>query len=66
MKEKILIVGGTGFFGYHLSKFFRNYYQVTSLSKNKPLKKRKLSKIKYTYADISKKKQLLFLKKKKF
>ena len=67
MKKKILIIGGTGFFGYHLSKFFKKKkYLVTSLSKNSPLKKRRLRKIKYIYADISKQKELKMLSKKKF
>jgi len=66
MKEKILIIGGTGFFGYHLSKFFSKSYSVTSLSKDKPVKKRKLNNIKYIFGDISKKKEILFLRKKNF
>ena len=63
MKKKLLIIGGTGFFGYHLSNFFKKKYEVVSLSKYRPLKKRKLKNIKYVYGDISKKKQILFLKK---
>ena len=57
MKEKILILGGTGFIGYHLAKeSLRRGLQVISLSKNKPLKKRYLKKVKYIIADISNKK----------
>ena len=56
MKNKILIFGGTGFIGYHLAKeALRRGFQVTSLSKNNPVKKRYLKKIKYIVADISKK-----------
>ena len=64
MRKKILIVGGTGFFGYHLSKYFLKLkYRVISLSLSRPKKIRKLSKIRYLYGDISKKKKIRFLKK---
>ena len=54
MKEKILILGGTGFIGYHLAKeALRKGFQVISLSKNAPVKKRYLKKVKYILADIS-------------
>lgn len=54
MKEKILILGGTGFIGYHLAKeALRRKFQVISLSKNAPVKKRFLKKVKYIIADIS-------------
>lgn len=66
MKKNILIIGGTGFLGYHLSKFFKKGYFVTSLSKNRPQRRRRLKKIKYIYADISKQKELKILNKKKF
>ena len=57
MQKKILIVGGTGFFGYHLCKIFLKLkYGVSSLSKSKPKKIRKLSNVKYFYGDISKEK----------
>ncbi len=56
MKEKILILGGTGFIGYHLAKeALRRGFQVSSLSKNPPVKKRYLKKVKYIIADISNK-----------
>lgn len=56
MKKKLLIVGGTGFIGYHLAKkcLLKNY-SITSLSYHKPKKKRFLNKIKYLECDISKK-----------
>ena len=56
-KKKILIVGGTGFIGYHLAKFcLKKKWDVTSFSKNKPKKIRKLSKIKYFKIDLYNKK----------
>ena len=43
MKKKILISGGTGFLGYHLSKnFVKKGFQVVSISTKGPLKKRKI------------------------
>ena len=57
MKKKILIVGGTGFLGYHLAKkCIEKGWDVTSISTNKPKKIRFLSKVKYLILDISKKK----------
>ena len=56
MKEKILILGGTGFIGYHLAKeALRRGFQVSSISKNVPIKKRYLKRVKYIIADISNK-----------
>ena len=57
--KSILITGGTGFIGYHLAKKCLSLnWSVTSLSTNKPSKKRKLKKVKYKICDISKKKDL--------
>lgn len=58
--EKILIIGGTGFLGYHLAKHYskKKNIQILSLSRNKPKKIRRLKKVKYLFADISKKKHL--------
>ena len=57
MKQKILIVGGTGFLGYHLAKkCTERGWSVLSISTNKPKKIRYLSKVKYLFFDISKKK----------
>ena len=56
MKKKILILGGTGFIGYHLAKeALKKGFKVISLSKNKPVKKRYLEKVKYIIADIANK-----------
>ena len=56
MKKKFLILGGTGFIGYHLAKrALKNGFQVSSISKNKPIKKRYLKKVKYIILDISNK-----------
>ena len=58
-KIKILIIGGTGFLGYHLiKKCLKLRWKITSLSLHKPKKIRKLKKVKYLIGDISKKKKL--------
>ena len=55
-KKKILIVGGTGFIGYHLAKkCLEKGWQVTSISLNLPKKIRYLPKVKYIRCDIAKK-----------
>ena len=57
--KKILIIGATGFIGYHLAKFcLKKKYKVFSISRSKPSKKRRLNKVKYLYVDIAKKKIL--------
>jgi len=58
-KKKILIVGGTGFIGYHLAKkCLKKSWQVTSISSKKPKKIRFLKKVKYIRSDITNKKLL--------
>ena len=59
LRTNILIVGGTGFIGYHLAKFaLKKGWDVTSIS-TKPAKKfRYIPKVKYIFCDISKKKIL--------
>lgn len=54
-KIKILIVGGTGFIGYHLCRacIKRNWF-VTSISTKKPKKIRTIKNVKYILCDISK------------
>lgn len=57
--KKILIVGATGFIGYHLAKKSLKYnWQVTSVSTQPPKKIRFLKNVKYLFCDISKKKDL--------
>jgi nucleoside-diphosphate-sugar epimerase len=57
LSKKILIVGGTGFLGYHLArKCVLKGWLVTSISTKKPKKIRYLSKVKYLILDITKKK----------
>jgi len=59
LKNNILIVGGTGFIGYHLAKkSLKKGWQVTSISSRSPRKKRYLPKVKYILCDITKKRSL--------
>jgi nucleoside-diphosphate-sugar epimerase len=63
-KKNILVVGGTGFLGYHICNlFYKKKWNVMSLSQNPPAKFRKLKKIKYLFGDISQIKKINFLKK---
>jgi nucleoside-diphosphate-sugar epimerase len=58
-KKKILIVGGTGFIGFHLAKkSLKKGWQVTSISSRHPKKIRFLKKVKYIRSDITNKKLL--------
>ncbi len=58
-KIKILIIGGTGFLGYHLAKrCLEKKWDITIFSLNNPKKKRFLKKVKYIRGDISKIKNL--------
>ena len=58
-KNSILIVGGTGFIGYHLAKkCLQKGWDVTSISTKLPRKKTYLSRAKYKICDITKKKNL--------
>ncbi len=59
MNKKILIIGGTGFIGYHLAKrCIKKGWNVTSISTHKPKKIRFISKVKYVVCDITKKEKL--------
>ena len=59
MKEKILVVGGTGFIGYHVLKNLSlKKYFLYSLSKNNPKSDRKVKNVKYIFCDIINKKDL--------
>ena len=57
MKEKILIAGGTGFIGFHLTKKLKKNYDITILSSQKVKAERKVEKVKYVICDVT------FLKK---
>ena len=58
-KKKILIVGGTGFIGYHLAKkAIKKGWLVASISSTKAKKIRNLKKVKYLICDITNKKKL--------
>lgn len=57
--KKILIIGGTGFIGFHLAvKALKKKWIVTSISTNFPKSSRKLNDVKYLKIDISKKKNI--------
>ena len=59
LRKKILIIGGTGFIGYHLAKkSLEKDWKVTSISSNPPKKIRYLKKVKYIRCDITNKKLL--------
>ena len=59
VKKNILIIGGTGFIGYHLcKKFIIKKWNVTSISLNFPKKKRFVKKVNYIKCDITKNKNL--------
>ncbi len=59
MKKKILIVGGTGFIGYHVAKRSKSKnWDVTIISQKKPKILRKIKNVKYLKCDISKKKKV--------
>jgi len=56
-KNNILVIGGTGFIGYHLSKRLINRgWKVTSISTKPPKKIRYVPKVNYLISDITKKK----------
>lgn len=52
--KNILVIGGTGFIGYHVAKEAkRRGYRVTSISLSKPIQARYLKDVKYLRVDIS-------------
>ena len=61
-KIQILIVGGTGFIGFHLINYCLKKWEVVSFSKNPPKKVRFLKKVKYINGDLSKKQDLKKIK----
>ena len=67
IKKKILIIGGTGFIGYHLASKCKKFnWDVTSVSTKKPTKERRLKKVKYKICDISFKRNLTHIAKYKY
>ena len=64
MSKRILITGGTGFIGYHLSKrCIKLGWSVTSLSSNSPKPNKKIQGVKYIKVDLRDKKKLFKIKK---
>ena len=64
MNKKILITGGTGFIGYHLSKKCLSLgWSVTSVSSRKPHIRKKIKGVKYLKIDITNKNKLSKIKK---
>ena len=59
LMKSILIAGGTGFIGYHLSKkCIKMGWKVTSISSKKPKKKRKIKKVIYVTCSLINKKNI--------
>ena len=53
-KKKVLVIGGTGFVGYHLIKRLIEFnWNVDSISSRKPRKKRYLKKVRYLVCNIT-------------
>ena len=66
MKKKILIIGGTGFIGFHLINLLKKKdFEIVSVSKNK-FSKNKINNIKYIFFDFTKKKNFRLLDKYEF
>lgn len=68
IKDKLLIIGGTGFIGTHLTEeATKKNYAVTVLHFNKKIISKKISNVKYIQCNLNNKKKLLeILKKNKF
>ena len=57
-KKKLLVIGGTGFIGYHLLKFTTKLgWQCFSISRNKPKERRTVQRVKYLFLDIGNRKK---------
>ncbi len=53
IKPNLLVVGGTGFIGYHLVKTAKNKgWDVTSISMSQPKKQRYVKGVKYLKIDL--------------
>ena len=54
MKKKILVIGGTGFLGFHLiKKCLSKGWVITSVSTTKPKKNKRIKNVNYTLLDIT-------------
>ena len=52
--KKILVVGGTGFIGYHIIKEAKKRkWSITSISLNRPKKKRFCKNVNYKTIDVT-------------
>ena len=59
MSKKLLIIGGTGFLGYHVAKkAIKKKWVVHSFSSKNPKKKRLCKNVKYIICDITNKKKI--------
>ena len=59
VSKRVLIIGGTGFIGFHLANFCKKKkYKVHIISRTKPKISRRIKDIIYINADISNKKKL--------
>ena len=57
--KKILVVGGTGFIGYHVTQEAKKKkWKITSISLNKPNKNRFLKGVKYLLVNLTNYKSL--------
>ena len=66
-QKSILIIGGSGFLGYHLAiKCRKLKWKVTSISRNKPKKIRRVKEVDYKIFNTSIKKNFNKIKKKNF
>ena len=59
VKEKCLVVGGTGFIGYNLlKKLIKKKYNLYSISTNKPIPANKIKNINYLICDLANAKKI--------
>ena len=66
MNKKILIIGGTGFIGFHLINLLKiKDFDIVSVSKNR-FSRNKIKNIRYIFFDFTKKKNFKLLDKYKF
>ena len=66
-KKKILIIGGTGFIGYHIIKYcIKKNFKITCISSKLPNKTNSFSKVDYIICDIRNRKKLKKIIKSEF